>query len=166
MLSNIRCNIFLQARYFYKQVLDATSRWNVWGIILSKWNNKFKVKNKHGVEVLCFTRWINSDIIFVKDLKKLNNNIREQFFFENVGYKNSIISEVMQIKHVLKPYKHIIRINELSNNVDEENFSPILNTTVKQFYINFRDLNFIPAKIKKWIQLIGDISEKKQRKVL
>ena len=47
-------------------------------------------------------------------------------------------------------------INELSNNVDEDNISPILNTTVKHFYIDF----FIPASMNKWIQLIGDISEK------
>ena len=101
----------------------------------------------------------------MKDLKQSNNNICEQFIFEKVGYKNNIISEVMQMKLVLKPYKHIMSINELSNNVDEDNISPILNTTVKQFYIDLRDFNFIPPNINKWIQLIGNISGKKQRKI-
>ena len=60
----------------------------------------------------------------------------------------------------MKPYKPIMSINELSNNGDEDNISPILNTTVKQFYIDLIDLTFIPPIINKWIQLIGDITEK------
>ena len=104
------CLVTLDLTDFYKQVLNAffasrsktaekTSFQNeiLWG------NNKFKVKNKHGYEVLYFTRWINADIIFVKDLKQLNNNICEQFIFGKVRYKNNIISEAMQRKHVLKP---------------------------------------------------------------
>ena len=43
-------------------------------------------------------------------------------------------------------------INELSDNGDGDNISPILNTTVKQFYIDLRDLTFIPTSINKWIQ--------------
>ena len=43
-------------------------------------------------------------LYFLKDLKQLNNNICEQFIFDKVGYKNNIISEVMQMTHVLKPY--------------------------------------------------------------
>ena len=115
--------------------------------------------------MLYFTRWINTDIIFVEDLKQLYNNICEQFFFEKVGYKINYISEVMQMKHVLKPYKPIMGINEVSNNGDEDNIRPILNTTVKQFYIDLRDLTFIPPSINKWIQLIGYIQKKRQRKI-
>ena len=168
---NLPCLVTSDLTDFYKQVLNAffasrsktaeeTSFQNEipWG------NNKFKVKNKHGYEVQYFTRWINADIIFVKDLKQLNNNICEQFIFEKVEYKNNIISEVMQMKHVLKPYKPIMSINELSNNGDKDNISPIINTTVKQFYINLIDLTFIPPSINKWIQLIGDISEKDKEK--
>ena len=106
-----------------------------------------EITNKHGYEVLYFTRWINADIIFVKDLKQLNNNICEQFICEKVGYKKIIIYEVMQMDHVLKPYKPIMSINELSNNGDEDNISPILNTTVKQFDIDLTDLTFIPPSI-------------------
>ena len=170
---NLPCLVTSDRTNFYKQVLNAcfasrsktaeeTSFQNeiLWG------NNKFKVKNKHGYEVLYFTRWINADIIFVKDLKQLNNNICEQFIFEKVGYKNNIISEVMQMKHVLKPYKPIMSMNELSNKGHEDNISPILNTTVKQFYIDLRDLAFIPPSINKWIQLIGDISEKHKKSLL
>ena len=69
------------------------------------------------------------------------------------------------MKHVaMKPYKPIMSINELSNNGDEDNISPILNTTVKQFYIDLRDLTFMPPSINKWLQLIGDISEKDKEK--
>ena len=82
---------------------------------------------KTNTDMKYFPRWINADIIFVKDLKQLNNNICEQFIFEKVEYKNNIISEVMQMKHVLKPYKPIMSINELSNNGDEDNISPIIN---------------------------------------
>ena len=60
----------------------------------------------------------------------------------------------MQIKHVLMPFKHIMSIHELSNIVDADNISPILNTTVKQFYIDLRDPNLIPPSMNKWIQLI------------
>ena len=81
-----------------------------------------------------------------------------------IGYKNNIISEVKQMKHVLKPYKPIMSINELSNNGDEDNISPIINTTVKQFYIDLIDLTSIPPSKNKWIQLIGDISEKDKGK--
>ena len=35
---------------------------------------------------------------------------------------------------------------------------------MEQFYIDMRDLNFIPPSINKWIQLIGDISEKGKEK--
>ena len=93
----------------------------------------------------------------MKDLKQLNNNICEQFIFGKLDIKNNIISEVMQMKHVFKPYKPIMSIIELSNNGDEDNISPILNTTVKQFYIDLRDLTFIPPSINKWIQPEIDI---------
>ena len=52
-------------------------------------------------------------------------------------------------------------INELSNNGDEDNISPILNTAVKQFYIDLRDLTFIPPSINKFheeMHLIFDIT--------
>ena len=130
MLSNIGSNRFLQAStkcIFASQSKTAEETSfqmkNPWG------NNKFKVENKHGYDVLYFTRWINADIIFVKDLKQLSNNICEQFIFEKVGYTNNIISEVMQMKHVLKPFKPNMSINELSNNGDEDSICPILNTT-------------------------------------
>ena len=55
-----------------------------------------------------FTKWIHADNIFVKDLKQLNNHICEQFIFEKTGYENNIISEVMQMKHVLS--LHIMSI--------------------------------------------------------
>ena len=72
----------------------------------------------------------------------------------------------MQIKHVLKPYKPIISTNESSNSVDEDKHSPSLNSTVEQFCIDLRDLNFIPPNTNKWIQLVGDSSEKDNEKYL
>ena len=66
MLSNIGSNRQVLNAFFasLNKTAEETSfqKEIIWG------NNKVKVKNKHRYEVvLYFTRWINADIIFVKD---------------------------------------------------------------------------------------------------
>ncbi len=70
-------------------------------------------KGRQTSSMLYFRNWIDSNIIWVKDLKIANGKIDQQYIYSKLTRKANWFSEYMQVMKALQPYKHMFIVDNI-----------------------------------------------------
>ena len=149
---------------FYRQIivsyLNSKSRMQydidindnqIWG------NQKFMLKNKKVTETLYFPNWIDSNILYIKDLPIINGKIDTRSIIAKVKNKQNIWSEIFILQNVLSKYIRDVHnpyptnLNDIHYVHENSNF-----LTTKQFYHHNIEKEAIPVTLSKWTQKLNE----------
>ena len=106
----------------------------IWG------NPMFTQKTRGRQETLFFQDWIETGLIYLKDILITNGKIDEEFIFNKLKNKHNYFHQMMLFKMALKPYKNILNgVNNIPNmNADfiEPNLYETFKCKSKPYYEN------------------------------
>ena len=108
------------------------------------WGNRFftlKPRKNQSPKCIFFKQWIDSGIIYVKDLKIRNSNLDETYLYQNVNNKTNIIQQIFYTKLALKPYIQLIQNNNPENNHHSFETPPLYNMQSQSQTIDISKLN-------------------------
>ncbi len=118
------------------------------------WGNEcFTLTKNRRKNSLLFANWISSGIIHVKDLKYKDGIIDQQYLTQKIRNKANFYVEFLSIQKVLKPYKHLMKENQPSEHIIQDN--DVNDVKSRHFYTRLRDIKFHPPDITKWNRLTG-----------
>lgn len=99
------------------------------------WGNKHFLYISGNKEASLYAEnWINSGIIYFRDIKFLGSRIDENFLHTKIANKSNIFREMYMLKKALKPYRHLLVTHQPIPNTNSDNQIQEINLKTKQLY--------------------------------
>ena len=86
----------------------------------------YKIRNRK--KLLKFENWIESDILYIENLRFCDGILDERYVFDKVKTKTNILSEILMLKKALRQYSIHIGNHEPVQELD----IPVFNSYVKE----------------------------------
>ncbi len=140
-----------------KDILDSC----LWG------NNIFMIHKKQGKAYpVYFRNWINSNIMFVKDLKITNGVLDANYVYQKIQNKANFHIEVRLLQKALNRYKNIIGTTTPSPYPPPDYYIMPNKGKSKYFYERLISNYYKPMLLTKWsVELATNIPDKLRREI-